>query len=424
MVEEGSAMGVQPGDAMRRVSITLAGLLVVGILPGPLAGADPMEGRERSVRSGIDRARVDLAHSSARLRSATNRVKVAQIQLADARSRLTDIRRQLMQARDREERAAAGLAEAEARLERAALAVVVGQNAVADQRTDVVDAIVDTIQGNDPRLAMFQALLSAGGPADLVRLDEARDVVVGNESRQYDELWAAEVLLTVEEQGVRSARNAASVLRAAAAASVETVRALRNRALSAKGKVLDRLRTQKLARRQALGARARDRKELRRLRVQERRIAARISAARRAARANDAKSRRSASAFVRPTRGYISSPFGFRTHPIYGYFSLHNGVDIAAPCGTPVYAPLEGRVVSAYYSQVYGNRVFVNLGFVNGRYLTAVFNHMARSAVARGTNVRRGQVVGYVGDTGWSTGCHLHFTLLAGGRPVDPENYF
>lgn len=417
-------MGVLPGGALRRVSISLAGLLVIGVLPGPPAGADPLEDRERAVRSDIDRARVDLAHSSARLRRATNRVDGAQTQLADARSKLADIRRQLMQTRVREERTAAALADAEARLEGAAVAVVVGQNAVADQRTDVVDAIVDTIQGSDPQLAMFQALLSAEGPADLVRLDQARAVVVDNESREYDELRAAEVLLAVEEQGVRLARNAASVRRAAAAASLEAVRALRNRALTAKGQVRDGLRTQKSARRQALEARAKDRKQLRRLRIQERRIAARISAARRAAQASAVKRRRSASAFVRPTRGFISSPFGYRTHPIYGYFSLHNGVDIAAPCGTPVYASLGGRVVSAYYSQVYGNRVFVNLGFVHGRYLTAVFNHMARSVVTRGTNVRRGQVVGYVGDTGWSTGCHLHFTLLAGGRPVDPENYF
>jgi murein DD-endopeptidase MepM/ murein hydrolase activator NlpD len=173
---------------------------------------------------------------------------------------------------------------------------------------------------------------------------------------------------------------------------------------------------------------------LRQLKLEERKIKARIAAA---ARRAAAAARRTANkhpaagsqssggaGFLRPSSGYISSPFGYRRHPIYGYYGLHDGVDIAAPCGTTVRAPLNGRVLSRYYSDVYGNRLFIGLGIVNGRYLTAVYNHLAQSSVARGSSVRRGQSVGMVGDTGWSTGCHLHFTVLAGGRAVDPEPFF
>lgn len=411
---------------LRRASSVLAGLLAATLFTVPVAEAEELKEREEKVRTKIRRANADLAHSSSEARKAGLRLEAARADLAVARGEMAEVREELAVARRRDEREAADLANAQADLAEAKDALETGEGAAEREREETVDAVVETLQGGDPSLQIFSSLLEADGSADLVRLTEARNVIFANESREYDEMRAAEVLLGVRRQEVAAARDEAAVRREAAAAALEEVRILRDRARQAKAQLRDRVLDRRSARRDAAVARARDARLLERLKIEERRIQARIAAAaRRAAqRRPSARHQQQAGGFLRPTAGYISSPFGYRRHPIYGYYGLHDGVDIAAPCGTAVYAPLGGRVLSRYYSDVYGNRLFVGLGFVNGRYLTAVYNHLDQSTVQRGSSVNRGQVVGTVGNTGWSTGCHLHFTLLAGGRAVDPESFF
>jgi murein DD-endopeptidase MepM/ murein hydrolase activator NlpD len=125
-----------------------------------------------------------------------------------------------------------------------------------------------------------------------------------------------------------------------------------------------------------------------------------------------------------PVDGYITSPFGWRIHPIYGYRSLHDGVDFGAGCGTPIHAAADGVVISEYYQTAWGNRIIIDHGIHKGVGLTTISNHLSGYAVGTGAHVERGQVIGYVGTTGWSTGCHLHFTVNQNGVPVNPMNWF
>ena len=125
-----------------------------------------------------------------------------------------------------------------------------------------------------------------------------------------------------------------------------------------------------------------------------------------------------------PVAGGVTSPFGYRTHPIYGYWGLHDGTDFGGGCGQPIHAAESGRVVSSYWSDVYGRRLIVNHGVLNGAGVATIYNHAASYTVGAGAQVQRGQVIGYVGDTGWSTACHLHFTVMANGQAVDPANWF
>jgi murein DD-endopeptidase MepM/ murein hydrolase activator NlpD len=113
-----------------------------------------------------------------------------------------------------------------------------------------------------------------------------------------------------------------------------------------------------------------------------------------------------------------------RTHPIYGYYSLHDGTDFGAACGTPIRAAAPGKVLATYYQSAYGNRVIIDHGLQSGVGLATISNHLEGYAVSEGERVQRGQVIGYVGSTGWSTGCHLHFTVLQNGTPTDPMNWF
>ena len=80
-------------------------------------------------------------------------------------------------------------------------------------------------------------------------------------------------------------------------------------------------------------------------------------------------------------------------------------------------------MISRSWSDVYGNRLYLDLGRVNGKNMTVVYNHLSSYKVGTGAHVRRGETIGLAGTTGWSTGCHLHFTVLLDGNPVNPMNY-
>ena len=112
----------------------------------------------------------------------------------------------------------------------------------------------------------------------------------------------------------------------------------------------------------------------------------------------------------------LSSGFGMRFHPILGYSRLHAGVDYAAPSGTPIYAVADGRVAFAGRHGGHGN--YVKLSHNSG--LGTGYAHMSRIAVSSGEMVRRGEIIGYVGSTGLSTGPHLHYEVYRNGRTVNP----
>ena len=118
-----------------------------------------------------------------------------------------------------------------------------------------------------------------------------------------------------------------------------------------------------------------------------------------------------------PVAGHITSTFGWRMHPILGFMKLHKGVDIGASYGSPIYAVTDGTVSFAGRAGGYGN--FVKLAHAGG--LETGYGHMSRMAVSRGAHVSRGQVIGYVGSTGMSTGPHLHWEVWRGGVSIDPR---
>lgn len=122
---------------------------------------------------------------------------------------------------------------------------------------------------------------------------------------------------------------------------------------------------------------------------------------------------------VWPTTGPITSPFGYRISPIGGFSELHDGTDIGAPCGTPVRASWTGVVLSSRAEGGWGNRIIVD----SGQY-KAAYNHLQTMAVSPGEIVEAGQIIGSVGTTGYSTGCHLHFSTWFNGQIVDPVTLF
>lgn len=115
----------------------------------------------------------------------------------------------------------------------------------------------------------------------------------------------------------------------------------------------------------------------------------------------------------------LSSDYGTRTHPVLGRRMGHKGIDLAAPTGTPIYATADGTVSRAGPYSSYGNYVAIEHG---GKIQTR-YAHMSRIAVGAGTKVKKGELIGYVGSTGRSTGPHLHYEVRVDGEAVNPVPY-
>ena len=122
--------------------------------------------------------------------------------------------------------------------------------------------------------------------------------------------------------------------------------------------------------------------------------------------------------FVQPVQGHQTSGYGLRRHPILGFTRMHAGVDFAAAYGSPIRAATDGLVSYAGWHGGHGR--YVRLAHANG--LGTGYGHMSRIAVAPGTRVSAGQVIGYVGSTGLSTGPHLHYEVYRGGATVNPNS--
>jgi murein DD-endopeptidase MepM/ murein hydrolase activator NlpD len=131
------------------------------------------------------------------------------------------------------------------------------------------------------------------------------------------------------------------------------------------------------------------------------------------------------SKFMWPTDGTVSSPYGMRMHPILHYMRLHDGDDIGGKCGQPIWAAQSGVVVKAEtgYNGGSGNNVRIDHGDINGIDVQSGYLHMQKYVVSVGQKVNQGDIVGYVGDTGLSTACHLHFSMYESGHGMDPMKY-
>ena len=123
------------------------------------------------------------------------------------------------------------------------------------------------------------------------------------------------------------------------------------------------------------------------------------------------------SGYIRPASGPITSGYGGRVHPVLGYYKGHDGVDFGAACGAPAKAAKSGTVVAVEYHHASGNRVKIDHG--NG--VITGYYHLQGFNTSVGAKVSQGDVIGYVGSTGRSTGCHLHFAKMdEAGNYSDP----
>jgi len=122
---------------------------------------------------------------------------------------------------------------------------------------------------------------------------------------------------------------------------------------------------------------------------------------------------------IKPTTGYISSFFGKRRHPIYHTIQYHNAIDISTKLGEPIVTTADGKVLKSSHQVGYGLTIVIDHGYG----ILTKYAHCSKSKVRKGQKIKRGEVIGYVGQSGITTGPNLHYEVLANGKPQNPLNY-
>jgi murein DD-endopeptidase MepM/ murein hydrolase activator NlpD len=403
----------------RAIVAAMAFALAAGTATVPAAQADDLKHKKHKVEHRIKSAKADLEESSHAANNARQRLASAKSQLHQARRKLAATRGRLTAAKVLDTRMQAELVQAQKDLDAANLDLEVGQQEAANQRDLVGRYAAQSMQRADPRLVGLVAMMHADDPAVLTTEMKTVGNLMDRADVVLDQLREARTLLKVKEQKVQAAKEDVAAKRQAAAENLALRRKLEGEAVADTRSVSDKVAERARARRAAESAKRSDQAVLRKLKKENNRIAAML-----AARAHHATSQGNSGPLLRPVTGYVTSSFGWRIHPIYGYWGLHDGTDFHAPCGTPLRAAGNGRVISEYFNSAWGNRLILDLGRVRGHGVSVIYNHINSYRVHTGGVVRRGETLAYAGTTGWSTACHLHFTVMVDGKAQNPMNWF
>lgn len=447
---------------LARLLPVVAALVVsaLGItLLAPAATADELTDQRNRLKQQLAKTKGDLDESSKALSAAAQAVDRAQAKLDQARARLALTRKELAVAKAKDLEQAAKLRKAKSDLAKAKARVVLGQKNLDAETALAGTMIRDQYQQQD-NLLPIAVLVDASSLEDLQTRLQWSTTLFDTTQAQLDKLTVIQQRLTAERARQAALEAQVAADRRAAATALRTKRTLEQRAAAEEATVRRLLSKRQAIEQAATDEVAQDKARYTQLTQErasvEQRIAARIAqakaaaakkaAAERAAAAREkakkaGKTHRSSSrksshhsshsssasaghGFSFPVSAPITSPFGMRFHPVLHYWKLHDGTDFGAGCGTAIRAPYPGRVAERYYNAGYGNRLMIDHGYVDGRYVTTGYNHAISYTVHVGEHVHAGEIIGYVGTTGFSTGCHLHLMVWLDGRVVNPMTWF
>jgi murein DD-endopeptidase MepM/ murein hydrolase activator NlpD len=398
-------------------------------------GATDPNKAKKKVDKQIDELKDELEDTSASLKAAYVALQRTQAALPVAQAALDRAEAAVSTADAYNDEMAVRLQVAQANEARAVDELAATRTKLAQTRTRVARFAAQLYQ--DQGMGQLSVALSATTPDDFANRIAMNDTVMDVQNQSLARLATARAAATAQEAHIKALKVQVEAAKKQAEAALAKAQQARATAAAAKQRLValaaqqtaqsKALEAQKAAERKNLDAAQKEQARLQRILV-ARAKAAKAAAARRAAALRKAGKPvpgqiSSSTGFLsRPSDGWISSEFGMRFHPILHYWRLHAGRDFAADCGTPIRAAAPGTIISAGWGGGYGNRIMVDHGIVRGVDLVTTYNHMSRYAV-RGGHVSRGQVIGYVGTTGSSTGCHLHFETYEDGVPKDPRRW-
>ncbi len=432
------------------VTVAVAAGLTVPVVAGPAEDKSRVERELEQARGDLDESTNDLVKATAAL----TRAKDA---LGTARDELAEVRGDLVVARAKDAAASRQLAAATAAETSAAERAEQAKDEVARQRQQIAQFANATYQNSD--MTALSVVVGARSTDDLLSAMQVIATVSGSQVTALTRYANARTQMNVRLAIAHQTQDTSTRLRREAAAHLGDVKRLEDRQEAQTAKVAHLVAGRADKQRAAAKARTDARAEIRKLERERETITAQL---REIARKRAAEERRRAAEraaeeaeqqeaeqqeaeqqeaeqqeapaprqapsgggglFGRPVNGPVTSPFGYRYHPILHYWRLHDGMDYGVGCGTPLYAGRSGQIVGAYYGSGYGNRVIIDHGWLNGASMSTSYNHLTSFSVGSGQHVSRGQLIGYSGTTGMSTGCHLHFMVYRNGTPVNPANY-
>jgi murein DD-endopeptidase MepM/ murein hydrolase activator NlpD len=412
-------------------ALTVAALAIASLTA--TAAADPRDAKKKADQQ-VRTLGKQLATSSARLEKAETRYALVQAQLPAAKQALAAARGELAAAR-------ALSAELSRKLDAALVAEHAAEQALSAANTAV--SAHEAQMGEVARLAYQQGPVPgvglvfsadsvteyADGLAYLDQLMATQNDLVAALRAERAEASVAEARLTQRRAEVEKQRQAAQE-------QVKRTERAEQAAAAAKAHVEELIAERAAAVKAAQAERDEDLRQYRAMRAEAKRLQAIVAAEIRrekAAAAKAAAEKKSSSRHAAapsaggvlswPVHGRITSPFGMRFHPILHYWKMHTGVDIGVPFGDPVRAAASGTVIESYFNTAYGNRIAVSHGYINGHHLVTTYNHLSVRFAGLGERVTRGEVIGRVGSTGWSTGPHLHFEVMVDGSYRDPMGW-
>jgi murein DD-endopeptidase MepM/ murein hydrolase activator NlpD len=409
--------------ARPRFRVAATSLAVLAVLGAtlPSATADDLDDDRRQVRHALAERQEAIEDSRDDVAQAAESLEDARARLDAARADLADVQRELKAARRHDVEIAVQLAAAEDELAASRTAVADGRAQVAAQRALIGSVVREAYQQQTP-LVQVGILLGSDSPDELADRLQWTDQIFDSTAADLDHLNRLQELLLAAEQRQASAEALLAERKAASEAQVAEVKRLTAKAASRKAEIARLVQRTADALADAEASLEADQAAYDRLEAEEARITARIKA--QIAADGGAGNVHGAWGFIKPVDAPAGSGFGMRMHPILHYRRMHWGTDFGASCGAPLYAMADGKVTSAGWTTVgFGYYTIISYGRRKGVSISSGYAHQSKIIVRAGQQVKQGQVVGYVGTTGLSTGCHLHLQIYRNGVRVNPMNY-
>ncbi|MEA4944661.1 MAG: peptidoglycan DD-metalloendopeptidase family protein [Propionicimonas sp.] len=380
-----------------------------------------------------------LQESEQKLSVAQDELTKAQSFLNNAEEKLAQVKRSLAAAKAKDAAIAKELKKAQDELAASIARVAQGETDLAQQQR-LIGTVVSTAYQQQSGLVTFALLASSTSPREIADRVQWTDTIFDSTSSEMERLRELQVQLeqakaarTDAEAKVAEQKRQTEAQVAAVKALADQARALADEAAERRAdvaakvsKVKGLVAESRELRDEAVDELEADKAQYDRLQAQEESISAKIKAQIAKDKASGKKTQVNSKGFMRPVDAKPGSPFGLRYHPILHYWRMHWGQDFGARCGAPLYAMADGKVtqiLKTANSHGLGNWTVIDYGSYKGSNIRSGYAHQSKIIVKVGQHVKRGQVVGYVGTTGLSTGCHLHLQIYKNGVRVNPINY-
>ena len=426
--------------------LAAAAILAAGMLTGPLSPASAEGSKDDKIaeRAEVDQQledlRIELNDVNDDLADTYLALAETELLIPQAQQDLEDARVALGEAQEEDRKVGERLTEAEEEERRLSGEVETGQEEV-DRSDDELATVALSAYKGDGMPSPASVYVGNSAPQDAVDRSMNYRITMASQGTRLDTLRTDQSVTENSAERLSAVREEIKQLKIDAEEALERTRVAEEEATEAKNELDALYETQKTQRDDLEAKKTKyegDQKsletrsstlddEIEELAEQEREREEKLKAQQQqkssGGSAPVAGSANTGGGWVYPVNARLNSNFGWRVHPIYGTKKLHAGVDFPVACGVPVGAAHSGRVIARTHNSGAGNKLIVSHGIMNGRLVTTSYHHLQGFAKPVGAQVSAGETVGYVGTTGSSTGCHLHFETHEDGNAVNPAKF-